>query len=182
MERIRRDSFVDAITRDEARKLIRDSGLSENLLKHVEGVARRAESVGKMLENSGHTVHVEKVVIASILHDIGMAGPHGLDHGKASANVLEEFGLTTLADIVREHVFPRSDHLPLEAKILIYANLTTGPEGEPVDPEKKLNFLQQIAYNWTNEKERSLAMKALETKRRIVQEIESLIQEAIVPK
>lgn len=171
---------MDAITRDEARKLIRDTGLSESLIKHAEGVARRAESVCQMLESAGHTVHEEKVVIASILHDIGMVGPHGLDHGKASADVLEEFGLKTLADVVREHVFPQSAHLSLEAKILIYANLTTGPEGEAIDPEKKLDFLHQIAYNWSNEEERSHALKALQAKRKIISEIEDLIQRAIV--
>jgi HD superfamily phosphodiesterase len=171
---------VDVITKDEARKLIRDTGLSESLIKHAEGVARRAESVCKMLESAGHIVHVEKVVIASILHDIGMVGPHGLDHGKASADVLEEFGLKTLADVVREHVFPKSDHLSLEAKILIYANLTTGPEGEPIDPEKKLDFLHQLAYNWKDEKERSLALNALQAKRKILSEIEALIESALV--
>lgn len=171
---------MDAITRDEARKLLRDTGLGENLIKHAEGVARRAESVGRILENAGHTVHVDKVVISSILHDIGMVGPHGLDHGKASADLLEEYGLKSVADLVRVHVFPLSVLLSLEAKILIYANLTTGPDGEAIDPEKKLNFFHQIAYNWSNEEERLLALKALQKKRKIISEIECLIQEALV--
>lgn len=171
---------MDAITRDEARKLIRHMGLSERLIQHAEGVARRAESVCQLLESAGHTVHTEKVIIASLLHDIGLSRPHGLDHGEASAEVLEEFGLDNLAELVREHVFPQSSHLPLEAKILIYANLTTGPDGEAIQAKKKIDFLHQLAYNWKDEKERSLALNALQAKSKILSEIEALIERALV--
>lgn len=171
---------MDAITRDEARKLIRHMGLSERLIQHAEGVARRAESVCRLLESAGHTVHAEKVIIASLLHDIGLSRPHGLDHGEASAEVLEEFGLNNLAELVREHVFPQSSHLPLEAKILIYANLTTGPDGEAIQAKTKLDFLHQLAYNWKDEKERSLALNALQAKNKILSEIEALIERALV--
>jgi len=171
---------VDAIIRAEARKLIRDAGLSKSLIQHAEGVARRAESVCRMLEAGDHTVHIEKVVIASLLHDIGLSRPHGLDHGEASAEILEEFGLNNLAELVRVHVFPQSSHLSLEAKILIYANLTTGPEGKPIDAGTKLHFLRQLAYNWKAEKERSLALKSLQVKHKIISEIEALIEKAMV--
>jgi len=171
---------VDAITRYEARKLIRHVGLSENLIQHAEGVARRAESVCRILEAGDHTLHIEKVVIASLLHDIGLSRPHGLNHGQVSAEVLEEYGLNNLAELVRLHVFPRSAFLSLEAKILIYANLTTGPKGEAIDPKIKLEFLHRLAYNWKNKKERSLALKALQTKRKIISEIEALIEKAMV--
>ncbi|MBD3286232.1 HD domain-containing protein [candidate division WOR-3 bacterium] len=171
---------MDSITRNEARKLIRDAGLGDSLIKHSEGVARRAESVARMLASSGHILNLELIVVGAILHDIGLVGPHGLDHGKASADLLEEYGLVSIAALVREHVFPLSSHLPLEAKILAYANLTTGPEGEPVDYEKKLGFLYKIAYNWRNGKERFLALKALDVKRKIVQEIEELVHKAMV--
>ncbi len=175
-----RRTDMDAITRAEARKLIRDVGLSESLIQHAEGVARRAGSVCRMLEAGGRTVYTEKIIIASILHDIGLSRPHGLDHGEASAEVLEEYGLSNLAELVRVHVFPQSAHLSLEAKILIYANLTTGPEGEAIDAETKLRFLHQLAYNWKDEKERSLALNALQVKRRIIAEIEAFIQKSMI--
>ncbi|MBN2378558.1 HD domain-containing protein [candidate division WOR-3 bacterium] len=171
---------MDAITREEARMLIRHVGLSERLVQHAEGVARRGESVCRLLESSGHTVHAEKVIIASLVHDIGLSRPHGLDHGETSAEVLEEFGLNNLADLVREHVFPKSSHLSLEAKILIYCNLTTGPDGEAIDAKTKLDFLHQLAYNWKNEYERTRALNALQIKRKIISEIEALIESAIV--
>jgi len=118
---------MDAITRYEARKLIRDSGLSEGLIMHSEGVARRAESTCQLLEAHGYTVNTEKVIIASLLHDIGLSRPSSLDHGDSSAGILEEYGLNRVAELVRVHVFPPSLDISLEAKILIYANLTTGP-------------------------------------------------------
>lgn len=170
---------MDAITRDEARRLIRQAGLSDSLIRHSEGVARRAESVCRLLEAAGHTLYTEKVVLASLLHDIGLSRPHGLDHGAASAEVLEELGLTELARITRVHVFTQTTEVSLEAKILIYANLTTGPEGKSIDPEKKLKFLHHLAYNWKDTNERRLALRALGVKRRIVSEIEELIRRAI---
>lgn len=170
---------MDSITRNEARRLIRQAGLSDTLIRHSEGVARRAEAVCRLLEAVGHTLYTEKVVLASLLHDIGLSRPHGLDHGAASAEVLEEFGLTELAKIIRVHVFTQTTEESMEAKILIYANLTTGPEGESIDPEKKLKFLHHLAYNWKDENERQLALRALGVKRKILSEVQALITKAI---
>ena len=84
-----------------------------------------------------------------------------------------------MARITRVRVFTERTEISLEAKILIYANLTTGPEGESIDPEKKLKFLHHLAYNWKDTNERRLALRALGVKRRIVSEIEELIRRAI---
>lgn len=170
---------MDSITRAEAKQLLKDEALPEDLIKHAEGVARRAESLCQILEASGHSVYHEKVVLASLLHDVGFSLPHGLDRGEASAQVLRPLGLNDLADLVALHVFPPNVDISLEAKILIYANLTTGPKGEPIDPERKLEFLERLAFNCNNRSERLAAIKALKIKRLIVSEIDELINQAL---
>lgn len=170
---------MDSITRAQARKLLKDEALPDDLIRHAEGVARRAESVCQILEAGGHTVYTEKVILASLLHDVGFSMPHGLDVGKASAELLHSLGLTDIAKLVGLHVFPPCEDIALEVKILIYANLTTGPNGSPIDPEIKLEFLERVALNCDNRRERLEAMRAFKIKRAIVSQIDELIRQSI---
>jgi uncharacterized protein len=167
------------ITRDEARKLVADLGLDEKVREHSEGVAHRAETICEILEAAKHKIDTETVVIAALLHDIGRSRSHGLDHAQISAEILKEKGYNKLAAIVEVHALPRTAELPLEAKVLIYADTTTGPDGEAIDPMIKLEFLRRLGEEWKNEKERLMAKETYEVKRRIVSEIDTLIKQAM---
>jgi len=167
------------INREKARQLLEEIGLDDEARKHSEGVAKRAEAVCRILEADGHSFYTEKVFLAALLHDIGLTRPHGLDHGAASAQILEEMGLGDLAKLVIVHALPQTDDLVMEAKVLIYADTTTGPDGKAIDPLVKLDFLHRISTEWKNEKERILALEAYDVKRRIVSEIDELIKKAM---
>lgn len=167
------------ITREAARKLVTELGLDEKVREHSEGVARRVETVCEILEAAKHKIDTEKAVIAALLHDIGRSRSHGLDHAQTSAEILKEKGFNKLAEVVRVHALPQTAELSLEAKVLIYADTTTGPDGESIDPMIKLEFLRRLGEEWKNEKERLMAKETYEVKRRIVSEIDTLIKQAM---
>lgn len=170
---------MSEISRKRALEMAVEAGLDPDALKHSEGVARRADAVCRILRTNNYQADLEKVVIAALLHDIGLTQPHGLDHGKVSADILAKKGLTELAEIVRTHALPQSTNLRSETKILIYADTTTGPNGKAIDPMKKLAFLHRLATEWRNVEERALAREAYEVKRHIVSEVDTLIKQAM---
>jgi len=170
---------MNKITPDEARALAAELGLDEELRVHAEGVAHRAETVCEILEGAEHKIDTEIVVVAALLHDLGRTRAHGLNHAAVSAEILLKRGLKKTAEIVKVHALPQTGKLSLEAKVLIYADTTTGPDGEPIDPMKKLEFLRRLGDEWVNEEEKLLAKEAYEVKRRVVSEIDALIKRAM---
>jgi HD superfamily phosphodiesterase len=117
--------------------------------------------------------------VAALLHDLGRTRAHGLNHAAVSAEILLKRGLKKAAEIVKVHALPQTGKLSLEAKVLIYADTTTGPDGEPIDPMKKLEFLRRLGDEWVNEEEKLLAKEAYEVKRRVVSEVDTLIKRAM---
>lgn len=170
---------MSVITRDDARRILWEARLDEKMINHAEGVAHRAEVVCNILQAANHKIDTEKVILAALLHDLGHSRSHGLDHAAVSAEILAERGLKEVAEIVQVHALPQTGKLTLEAKILIYADTTTGPDGEAIDPMKKLEFLRRLGEEWKNEDERLLAKEAYEVKRRVVSEIDLLIKQAM---
>jgi len=167
------------VTRDQARKLLEELKVDSGLCTHSEGVAHRAETVCRILSEAGHAPDTEQVVVAALLHDVGRARSDGLNHAVTGAQMLLEHGFEGAAELVRVHALPQTAELSLEAKVLIYADITTGPDGEAIDPMRKLEFLRRLGEEWKNEEERLLAKKAYEVKRRIVSEIDLLIKQAM---
>lgn len=167
------------ITRDKARALVAELKQEEKDTTNSEGVATRVESVCNLINGTAQKVDTEKVVVAALLKNVGRGQRQGLDTGAASAEILDGRGHGDVAEIVRLYALPQSSNLSLEAKVLIYADTTTGPDGESIDPMKKLDFLQRLGNEWKDENERLLAKKAFEVKRQIVSEIDTLIKRAI---
>jgi len=170
---------MNEITPDDARGMLREAGLDEKTINHAEGVAHRAEVVCNILQAANRKVDTEKVILAALLHEVGHSRSRGLDHAAVSAEILAEQGLKEVAEIVKVHALPQTGKLSLEAKVLIYADTTTGPDGEPIDPMKKLEFLRRLGDEWVNEEEKLLAKEAYEVKRRVVSEIDALIKRAM---
>lgn len=166
-------------SRHKARELARQLGLDDEAMKHSEGVARRAEAICQILKTTGHKLDVETLVAAALLHDVGLIRPHGLDHGRVGAEILEEAGFSEIAEIVKVHALPQTSEISLEAKVLIYADTTTGPDGKAIDPMEKLTFLKRLSQEWKDERERLAALEAYEVKRQVVSEIDTLIKQAM---
>jgi putative nucleotidyltransferase with HDIG domain len=137
--------------RDLARRLL--SGPLPRRWAHTQGVARKAESVAHLVGSDG-----EALISAAWLHDIGyspglvVTGMHQLDGARHLRDV------ATADDVVcrlvahhscaciearnrglDEHLaneFPTVDGLISDA--LTYADMTTTPDGEPVEVEQRL--------------------------------------------
>lgn len=167
------------ISRHKARELARQLELDAEAMNHCEGVARRVEAISQILKTTKHKLDTDMLVAAALLHDVGLTRPHGLDHGKIGAEILEEIGLGEIAEMVKIHALPQTYELSLEAKVLIYADMTTGPDGKAIDPMQKLSFLERLSHEWKNEEERLAALEAYEVKRQVVSEIDTLIKQAI---
>lgn len=120
--------------------------------RHVQGVARRAEAIGHVVEGDAGVL-----VAAAWLHDIGYApgivdtGFHPLDgarwlretgiddrvvalvaHHSCSRLEADERGLTE--QLVAE--FPREESATADA--LWYCDMTVGPDGQLLDPQDRI--------------------------------------------
>jgi hypothetical protein len=122
---------------------------------HVQGVARQAAKIGHVL--SDHGAMVES---AAWLHDIGYAAPlvgsgfHPLDGARYLRD--SAFGVRPLWTLVAHHTcalieadergigdalaaeFPLKDVDSLAVAALTYCDMTTGPDGHPVDVEQRM--------------------------------------------
>ena len=122
---------------------------------HSQGVARRAHTVAGVVPEQASAV-----VSAAWLHDIGYApalvdtGFHPIDgarylrrigfgdrllwtlvaHHTCAVIEAEERGL---ADVLTEE-FPANGAPPLALSALTYCDLTTGPDGQPVDVDQRI--------------------------------------------
>ncbi|MBW6432404.1 HD domain-containing protein [Actinoplanes hulinensis] len=144
--------------RDLARDLLIDT--LPRRWAHSQGVGRKAESIAHLLGDDA-----EKVVCAAWLHDIGYApslvqsGSHALDGARYLRDVTHaddiicrlvahhsyavvEAGRRGLAAEMKDE-FPAVGGLPAHA--MVYSDMTTSPDGDPVEVEKRL---QEIAARY----------------------------------
>jgi uncharacterized protein len=126
--------------RDEALALLQTVKCSPNVIEHCIAVSEKALSIAERAER--HTsVDKELTAMGGLLHDIGRAVTHGIDHGVVGAELLNEKGISRDFQLICErHVcagiprpvaeaigLPPRDFIPvsLEEKIVCHAdNLT----------------------------------------------------------
>ena len=118
--------------------LLKNVGLPDNVIEHCKTVCKKA-----LLLSKGKNVDIRLVKAAALLHDIGRARTHGIEHGVAGAEMLRELGFSEkLVRTVERHVgsgiqkkealalgLPPKSYLPrtLEEKIVCHAdNLVSG--------------------------------------------------------
>lgn len=131
-------------TREECLRLLDEAGVEEDVRAHIMAVERLAT---KLAEMAG--ADVELVTAAALLHDIGRAESHGIDHAVRGAEMARRLGLPVeIVNIIERHIgaglteedavelgLPRKSYLPetLEEKLLAHAdNLFRGDVKEPV--------------------------------------------------
>jgi len=86
---------------DRALQLLKESGCSDRLIRHVEAVSEYAVEVAESLAD----VDVALVKIGGLLHDIGRCKTHGIEHGIVGGKLLRSFGVDErLAKIAEKHV------------------------------------------------------------------------------
>jgi uncharacterized protein len=129
---------------------MRESGCSDNVIKHVTAVAALAVEIARACNERGYTVDVRLVETGALLHDIGRAKTHSVHHAVLGAEMAKSLGLPELViSIIKRHVgggittaearrlgWPRDVYVPLtlEEKIVSYADkLIEGSRRVPIE-------------------------------------------------
>lgn len=125
-------------SRRKALQLLKKSGCSQQVIQHCRVVATLATEIAEICQKKGHNVDIELVQIGALLHDIGRAKTHSVDHAVVGAKIAESFGLPdSVVLIIERHVgggvdreeakklgWPPKSYIPqtLEQKIVAYAD------------------------------------------------------------
>jgi uncharacterized protein len=96
-----------------------------------------ATKIAKKIEKNGHNIDLKSVSIGALLHDIGRAKTHGVQHGVVGGEILRKMGLGKFARFAEHHIgagipaaearelgLPAKDFMPqtLEEKVVAYAD------------------------------------------------------------
>ena len=138
------------ISYETATKILSDSGCAQNVIEHCKAVSSLSVCTAQELFASGISVDVELVRIGSVLHDLGRARTHAVNHAAVGAEMAEELGLDPrIVQIIKRHIgggisrteakdlgLPDDDYIPvtIEEKIVAHCdNLMRGTERISVD-------------------------------------------------
>lgn len=138
------------LSREDALDILKISGCSKKVIAHCVAVADLALSMGLKLENVGLNVDLELVEIGGLLHDLGRAKSHGIDHAVLGVDIAKKNHIEpAVQEIIRRHIgagitreeakkvgLPDDDYMPvtLEQKIVAHAdNLLIGTERISLD-------------------------------------------------
>lgn len=136
------------LSREEALKILEEENTPANVIEHSEAVTRKAMEIAKKIKAAGHEVDLQLVETGALLHDIGRAQSHGLDHGYIGSLILKGRGLVEHSKIAARHIgaglskreakrggLPPKQYIPktLEEKIIANAdNLIDGTRPIPI--------------------------------------------------
>jgi uncharacterized protein len=137
-------------SREQALNFLRESGCSQNVIKHCEAVAELALEIAKKCVEKGLNVNLELVETGALLHDIGRAKTHSVHHAVAGAQIAKALGLPEpVIAIIKRHVgggitaeeakklgWPKDVYTPqtIEEKIVAYADkLIEGSKRVPIE-------------------------------------------------
>jgi uncharacterized protein len=133
-----------------AMSLLRQAGCSRKVMEHCKAVADFSVEIAEACRQKGLKVDVDLVRIGALLHDIGRAKTHGVNHGVVGAGIAREFNLPDkLIDIVERHIgsgiteeeagklgLPVKSYVPasMEERVVAYADkLIEGSTRLPVE-------------------------------------------------
>jgi uncharacterized protein len=133
-----------------AMNLLEKAGCSKKVISHCRAVADFAAEIANACREKGLKVDVDLVRIGGLLHDIGRAKTHSVDHGVMGASIARDFNLSVkLVNIIERHVgsgiterearragLPVKSYVPvsLEERVVAYADkLIEGSTRLPFD-------------------------------------------------
>ena len=125
-------------SREEALKLLKQSGCRQNVVRHVEAVSELACEIAEASKKRGYHVDVKLVEIGALLHDIGRSKTHTVHHAVVGAEIARSLRLPEqVVSIIKKHVgggivareakklgWPKDVYIPqtIEEKIVCYAD------------------------------------------------------------
>lgn len=113
-----------------ALRLLEDYFGDNNIAKHCKATSKKAVEIAEKINSNGHKVNVELVRVGALLHDIGRARTHNVEHNYEGGKILREMGFEELARAVERHganVFDdiHPSEMTLEEKIVYIADKLT---------------------------------------------------------
>lgn len=138
------------LSSEDALDLLRSSGCSEKVIAHCVAVADLALDISRKLIDNGRDVNIGLVEVGGLLHDLGRAKSHGIDHAVVGVSIARENNVDPeIIEIIKRHIgagitkddarvlgLPDDDYMPitLEQKIVAHAdNLVMGTERISLD-------------------------------------------------
>jgi len=125
-------------TRQEALNLLVEAGCSPRVVKHCRQVSSFAVKIAEACQKKHSNLDVKLVEVSALLHDIGRAKTHSVDHAVEGGKIARAFNLPEpIALIIERHAgggipkeeakklgWPVRDYVPqtLEEKIVCYAD------------------------------------------------------------
>jgi uncharacterized protein len=122
----------------EAIHLLATAGCSPAVIRHCKAVADLATRIAQQIARHGISIDVDLVRIGALLHDLGRARTHAIDHAVVGAAIAQGLRLPVpLVRIIERHVgsgltaaeaarlgLPKRSFLPrsLEEKVVVYAD------------------------------------------------------------
>ncbi|WP_321428877.1 TIGR00295 family protein [uncultured Methanolobus sp.] len=164
------------ISRGDALDILKDSGCSEKVIAHCIAVSDLAMEIATRVKAQGKKVDLELVEIGGLLHDIGRAQSHGINHAVLGVELARSYGLAPeLQEIIKRHIgagitrdeakemnLPDDDYIPvtLEQKIVAHAdNLLVGTE--KISIEKRIRKMEK----------KEVSMKSIDRVKALAEEI-----------
>ncbi len=125
-------------SRQQALKILREAGCTANVIAHCEAVSKLAVKIAEACKAKGKNIDLHLVEVGALLHDIGRANTHKINHGIVGAELARSKNLPEpIIRIIERHVLagitaqeakefglPAQDHLPetMEEKIITYSD------------------------------------------------------------
>jgi len=141
------------ISKEEAVHILKEEGCEEKVIQHCLLVSEVAVKLAEKNKAMGRTVDVRLTEIGGILHDLGRAQTHGMDHAVVGAKLAEKHGVEKpVLDIIKKHIgagitpeeafflgLPNDDYMPRTWEEKIVAHADNMVKGTKVITLKKRN-------------------------------------------
>lgn len=150
------------ISREAALNILKESGCNDKVIAHCIAVSGVALELAAGMISQGKELDLYLVEIGGLLHDLGRAQSHGIDHAVLGVELAKSYGLETeIQEIIKRHVgagitrdeardlhLPDDDYIPvtLEQKIVAHAdNLLVGTKR--ISIEKRMHKMEKKGMN-----------------------------------
>jgi len=126
------------ISREEALRILKEEGCEEKIIQHCITVSDEAVRLALKNKDAGRNVDISLVEIGGLLHDLGRAKTHGMDHAVVGVELARKHGIEKpVLEIIKKHIgagitseeaeffgLPDDDYMPRtwEEKIVAHAD------------------------------------------------------------
>lgn len=158
-------------SREQAIHLLVEQHCPREVIAHVVAVTGVALDLAAKLQAKGIEINVPLVEAGALLHDLGRAQSHNVDHGLVGSQLAQKLGLPqSVVDIIKRHVgagitdeeaewlgWPKDNYIPatLEEKVVCYADKRIDHE-HTVPIEDEILKLQTKGFGEAAERVRRL--------------------------